>query len=192
MLGLLQKSIEPPRFEFTLTGTVGGAPFLGKPDVRFVLDLGEGRISVIDDFKVHGYCSKYGASPTKGYRLCRDGYETDKPSRSHMKEHTNYLGMNFRGLEINSGYMEGCSKEYADQLCLYGWLLGEKVGDENVVLMLDELVGQVHGRQPAAAACGEPSRPGEHGPSTGPGSAGRQVLEGHYQRPRLPGHEPGR
>jgi hypothetical protein len=59
-----------------------------------------------------------------------------------MKEHTNYLAMNFRGLEINSGYMEGCSKEYADQLCLYGWLLGEKVGDENVVLMLDELVAK--------------------------------------------------
>ncbi len=58
LLGWLQKSIEPPRFEFTLTGTIGGAPFLGKPDVRFVLDLGEGRISVIDDFKVHGYCSK--------------------------------------------------------------------------------------------------------------------------------------
>jgi hypothetical protein len=142
LLDMLQKSIEPPRFEFTLTGTVGGAPFLGKPDVRFVLDLGEGRISVIDDFKVHGYCSKYGASPTKGYRLCRDAYKTDKPSRSHMKEHTNYLAMNFRGLEINSGYMEGCSKEYADQLCLYGWLLGEKVGDENVVLMLDELVAK--------------------------------------------------
>ena len=66
LLKLLQKSIEPPRFEFTLTGTVGGAPFLGKPDVRFVLDLGEGRISVIDDFKVHGFCCKYGATPIEG------------------------------------------------------------------------------------------------------------------------------
>ncbi len=142
LLKLLQESIEPPRFEFTVTGTVGGAPFLGKPDVRFVLDRGEGRISVIDDFKVHGFCSKYGASPSKGYRICRDGYKTDKPSRSHMKEHANYLAMNFRGLTINSGYMEGCNKEYADQLSLYGWLLGETVGDENVILMIDELVGK--------------------------------------------------
>lgn len=142
LLGWLQKSIEPPRFEFTVTGTIGGAPFLGKPDVRFVLDLGEGRISVIDDFKVHGYCSQYGASPSQGYRICRDGYVTTKPSRSHSKEHAKYLGMNYRGLTINSGYMELCNREYADQLSLYGWLLGEQVGDENVILMIDELVGK--------------------------------------------------
>ena len=110
-----------------------------------MLDLGEGRISVIDDFKVHGYCSKYGASPSKGYRICRDGYKAEKPSRSHMKEHTNYLGMTFRGMTINSGFMELCHKEYADQLSLYGWLLGETVGDENVILMIDELVGKFMG-----------------------------------------------
>ena len=39
-------------------------------------------ISVILDWKVHGYCSKYGASPSKGYMLCRDGYLSDKPSRA--------------------------------------------------------------------------------------------------------------
>jgi hypothetical protein len=38
--------------------------------------------------------------------------------------------------------MEGCSKEYADQLCLYGWLLGEKPGDENVVGMIEEIVSK--------------------------------------------------
>ena len=53
--------------------------------------------------------------------------------------------MDFRGLTINSGYMEYCSDEYADQLCLYGWLLGEKPGDENVVLMIDEIVAKFMG-----------------------------------------------
>ena len=67
---------------------------------------------------------------------CSAGTATSltKPSRSHGKEHANFLGMNYRGLTINSGYMECCNDEYADQLCLYGWLLGESLGDENVVL----------------------------------------------------------
>ena len=46
--------------------------------------------------------------------------------------------MDFRGMTINSGYMEFCNSEYADQLSLYGWLLGEQIGDENVVLGIEE------------------------------------------------------
>ena len=145
LLKLLQQSVEPPRFEFKVEGLIAGAPFLGKPDCRFVLDLGNGRIPCILDWKVKGYCSKYGASPSKGYMLCRDGYKAEKPSRSHGKEHDNYLAMNFRGITINSGYMEYCSDEYADQLCLYAWLLGEKPGDENIVLMIDEIVAKFMG-----------------------------------------------
>ena len=131
--------------EFTVTGTIGGAPFLGKPDLRFVLDRGLGRISCVYDFKVHGYCSKHGASPTKGYALCRDAYTTEKQSQSHLKEHKNYLAMNHRGFTINSGFMEGCSKEYADQLCLYSWLLGEEIGDENLVLGIEEFLAKYTG-----------------------------------------------
>jgi hypothetical protein len=135
---LLQESVEPPRFEFTVNGIVGGAPFTGKPDCRFILDRGQGYISCVFDFKVHGYCSKSAASPAKGYMICLDGF-SGKQSRSHGKEHPGFLAMNFRGLTINSGYMEFCSQEYADQLSIYGWLLGEKVGDENVVLGIEEM-----------------------------------------------------
>ena len=139
---LLEQAVEPPRFEFKVDGTINGAPFTGKPDCRFVLDFGFDRIHCILDWKVHGYCSRYAASPSKGYMLCRDGYTSDKPSRSHGTEHTNYLAHNHRGLTINAGYMEFCSDEYADQLCLYGWLLGEKPGDENVVGMIEEIVSK--------------------------------------------------
>ena len=138
LLALLRQSVEPPRFEFTVNGTVNGVPFTGKPDVRFVLDLGQGRIPCIFDFKVRGYCSKYGASPSKGYAVCLDGF-VGKASRSQGKEHAMYKAMDFRGLTINSGYMEFCCHEYADQLCLYAWLLGEKIGDENTVLGIEEL-----------------------------------------------------
>jgi len=74
--------------------------------------------------------------------LCRDGYQSEKPSRSHGTQHTNFLDHNHRGLVVNAGYMEYCNDEYADQLCLYGWLLGEKPGDENVVGMIEEIVSK--------------------------------------------------
>ena len=84
LLKLLQQSVEPPRFEFKVEGLIAGAPFLGKPDCRFVLDLGQGRIPCIYDWKVRGYCSKYGASPSKGYAICLDGF-AGKPSRNQGK-----------------------------------------------------------------------------------------------------------
>jgi hypothetical protein len=74
--------------------------------------------------------------------LCRDGFKSDKPSKSHGTQHTNYLAFNHRGLTINAGYMEYCNDEYADQLCLYGWLLGEKPGDEDMVGMIEEIVAK--------------------------------------------------
>ncbi len=145
LLALLRVSVERPRFEFKLDGTIAGAPFTGKPDCRFVLDYGQGPIHCILDWKVRGYCSKHGASPSKGYMLCRDAYNGEKPSRSHGKEHASYLAMDHHGLTINAGYLETCSDEYADQLCLYGWLLGEKIGDENIVLGIEELVAKFMG-----------------------------------------------
>lgn len=137
LLNLLQKSIEPPRFECSLTGTIGGAPFLGKPDCRFVLDLGQGRISIVFDWKVKGFCSKYATSPSKGYMLCRDCFG-GKKSRSHGKSHKMFMEHDFRGLKINRDYMENCNKDYADQCSLYGWLLGEEIGGNSLVFV-DEL-----------------------------------------------------
>ena len=144
LLMLLRESIEPPRFECKLTGDIGGVPFLGKPDCRFVLDLGQGRISIVLDWKVKGFCSKYATSPSKGYALCRDGY-TDKSSRSHGLSHKMYMEHDFRGLNINRDYMENCNSDYADQCSLYGWLLGEPVGSDEMVVFIDELVAKPTG-----------------------------------------------
>ncbi len=159
------------------TGRSAGAPFSGKPDCRFVLDLGQGRIHCIYDWKVHGYCSKYGASPSKGYMTCLDGFKAAKPSRSQGKEHAMFLAMDFRGLTINSGYMEFCNDEYADQLCLYGWLLGEKVGDENVVCRHRGTVCQ------AGRAADTPLRP-----APWPGQGG--LPSGHSKRGSRPAGTP--
>ena len=144
LLDLLKKSIEEPRFECKLTGDIGGAPFLGKPDCRFVLDFGEGRISIVLDWKCKGFCSKSAASPTKGYALCRDGF-AGKASRSHMKSHKMYMEHDLRGMKINRDYMENCSQSYADQCSLYGWLLGEPIGSEENIVWIDELVSKPTG-----------------------------------------------
>jgi hypothetical protein len=148
LLDLLKKSVEDPRFECKLTGDIGGAPFLGKPDCRFVLDLGEGRISIVLDWKVKGFCSKSAASPSKGYALCRDGYAPkgkSKGSRSNNKSHKMYMPYEFRGMTINRDYMENCSQSYTDQCSLYGWLLGEPIGSEENIVWIDELVSKATG-----------------------------------------------
>ena len=140
LLAMLQKSKEPPRFEFEVKGTLNGVPIVGKPDCRFIHECG---VHVILDWKVKGYCSKYGASPSKNYRLCRDGYGAPhKPSQSHGKPHKNYVAYDHHGFEVNQFYMEAGNDEYADQLCMYGWLLGEQIGDEEVVCCIDEIVSK--------------------------------------------------
>ncbi|REJ65598.1 MAG: hypothetical protein DWQ31_16800 [Planctomycetota bacterium] len=156
LLATLLRSREAPRFEFTVTDVVGErVPVTGKPDCRFVHECG---VHVILDWKVKGYCSKYGASPSKNYALCRDGYDAialgigktkknpeGRQSSSHGKQHKNYVPHNHRGLTIHGGYMEDSNAEHADQLALYGWLLGEVPGDESVVLCIDEIVSKYMG-----------------------------------------------
>lgn len=137
LLDLLKKSIVPPRFEFDVNGTILGVPFVGKPDCRFVLP---GPVHVIHDFKVNGYCGKATTSPHKGYMICNDGYKAEKQSKSNGQAHKQFVPMDFCGLTIDTGYMEDCSPEWADQLSCYGWLMGEEIGDEKVVLSLDQTV----------------------------------------------------
>lgn len=158
LLAVLQTSVEPPQFEMSVNDTIDcdgvKVPFTGKPDCRFVIQRDDHpKLHVILDWKVKGFCSKSTASPTKGYALCRDAYDAvalglnktkaapdGKPSKSHNTSHKLYLPLMHRGLEINAGYMETCNDEYADQVIAYGWLLGEKPGDEDVVVWIDELV----------------------------------------------------
>ncbi len=136
LLELMLGAKEEPEFEFTATGDVNGVPMVGKPDCRFITRYG---LHVILDWKVKSYCSRWSASPAKGYRLCRDGLGWPKPSRSNGKSHKLYRPVVFNGLEISETPMEDCDKDWATQLSIYGWLLGEEVGADDVVLCIDEL-----------------------------------------------------
>ena len=144
LLSHLEKSDRTPRFESTVKEEIEGVPLLGKPDCDFTRN----EFEVILDWKVRGYCSKSTTSPTKWYRLCRDAHD-QKPSRNHNQPHKQFrtLTSNPTYVELGVGdhYLEDCNATFAEQLTMYGWLLGAPVGDATTVLMLDEIVAKPNG-----------------------------------------------
>ena len=148
LLELLQQSQYSPEFEFTATGTISGVPLLGKPDLRFVHASGA---HVILDWKVSGYCSKTPTSPCKNYRLVRDCWNvaTAKATRGAGTAHKNYQPITWKGVEIHSGWLEDANPDWSDQLAIYAWMLGEPVGNQDVVVCIDQLCGKpIGGERP--------------------------------------------
>ncbi len=142
---LLDGAIEEPRFEFSANAVIDGVPLAGKPDCRFVHKNGA---HIILDWKVNGYCGEGATSPSKGYALVRDGLGWDKPSRSHGKSHRLYQEEIFLGLPVNRFFMEQVSIDWADQLSIYAWMLGEPVGSDQMVVCIEQVVG--NGRSPGS------------------------------------------
>lgn len=109
-----------PKMETTIVAKIGDVTFLGKPDLYFVSSEGH---NVIYDFKVNGYCSKYGASPRKGYILMRG--EGRGCNRAHKDAHLHKS----RGLMVNLAHkLEEVDSSWAAQLAIYAWSVGESVG----------------------------------------------------------------
>lgn len=128
----LATAIAPPRFEFDLTDEIRGVPLLGKPDIYF---LNEHGARCVYDWKVNGYCSWRNTSPMKGYVVCRD-------QDGNIKSHKDCIPTRHKGVLINAYFfLEDCNKEWADQLAIYSWLLGEEIGSEQVVFGIDQLTG---------------------------------------------------
>ena len=138
LLENLLASRTDPQFEFTVTKEVQGVPLLGKPDCRYVHKDGA---HVILDWKVNGYCSKHGASPYKGYRIIRDSWTTDekKATRGAGGSHKLYEKIDHMGMEVGGHFLEDTCLDWADQLSIYSWMLGEKVGGEDAVVCIDQL-----------------------------------------------------
>jgi hypothetical protein len=137
LMAELQKSVGPPRFEFDVNDYVEfqgvEVPLLGKPDIYFINHEG---VRVVYDWKVNGYCSKRNTSPMKGYVCCRDVVKgTNYP-------HKDCVIAPYKGVNINAMmHLEDGNKEWADQLSIYSWLLGEPIGGENVVFGIDQITG---------------------------------------------------
>jgi hypothetical protein len=139
LLGLLSKSAYAPQFEFKIEGTIQNIPLLGKPDLRFVHESGA---HIILDWKVSGYCSKSATSPCKYYRMVRDGWNDAKPSLGCNRSHKEFEPATWKGVEIYKGWLEDTNTSWADQLAIYAWMLGEPVGDENVIVCIDQIVAK--------------------------------------------------
>lgn len=141
LLGELQKAQNSPRFEFEVRGqvngfrdgvyeTMNGVTLLGKPDAYYVNSYGT---HVVLDWKVNGYCSNSPTSPMQGYVRCRDMF--GKNSGMHKNCSPFELGT----MTINiGGYLEHFKKDWARQLSIYAWLLGQPVGSDYVVA-IDQL-----------------------------------------------------
>jgi len=139
-------AVSDPRFEFDLLGEleteIGGVPIMGKPDIYFM--NGEGG-RVIDDWKVNGYCSKSTISPMPGYVMCRDGWPPSekKPSARNRMPHKDCVPELYKGIKINAQqYLEDRNEDWATQLSIYAWLLGEEVGSQDLIVGVDQICGQ--------------------------------------------------
>ncbi len=139
LVNLIKGAKEAPQFEFDANTNLEGVPLFGKPDCRFVHKDGA---HIILDWKVNGYCGKSGTSPSKGYAYCRDGVGWPEVSRSHGKSHSLYEPETFMGIQVNKFFMEQVSIDWADQLCMYAWMMGESVGSDKMIVCIDQIVGK--------------------------------------------------
>lgn len=142
----LQTSINKPRFEFEIKGFVqtkiGTVPMLGRPDIFFI--NGEGA-RVIPDWKVNGFYSGSDTSPKKGYVKIRDAWDSkvDKPSRGNHMPYKDSYPTKYKGILCNTVMnFEEVDTDWADQITIYGWLLGEEVGSTNLIAGIEQIVGR--------------------------------------------------
>ena len=138
LLADMQRSEFDPMFEFRLDKVVEGVPLMGFPDCFYIHKSG---VHVVLDWKFNGRFSKYGATPYKYYSMIRDGWNetTAKPSRNCSRPHPKYKEKTHREVKLGSHCMAETSKDWADQLSIYAWMLGEKVGGEDFVVCIDQL-----------------------------------------------------
>lgn len=143
---MLQGATNTPRFEFDLMGavsgsresvdlTIGDVILMGKPDLHFRNNEGA---DVVFDWKVNGYCSSRNVSPAKGYVKLRDGW-SGVQSRTHGQSHKDAFVTYVKGIPVNCAHkMEEVDEDWANQLSVYGWLLGLPVGGDFIVA-IDQL-----------------------------------------------------
>jgi len=135
LLKELEASSVEPRFEFTIERSIQDIPLLGKPDVWFVTSQG---LHVLVDWKVNGYCSRSAVSPKKGYLKLLDGFIP--VSNKHKACHRDAQPMSIGGIVVNVAvHLEDVDRGWADQVCLYGWLMGEDIGAK-FVTGIDQIV----------------------------------------------------
>jgi hypothetical protein len=128
----LEGCVGKPRFETAIEGYVssvsvalGDVPLLGKPDIFFITKKGA---RVIFDWKVNGFHSNYNVSPKPGYIRLRS------PGSDNGQSHKKAMVMDHQGMRIAVTHpLCTVEPDWAAQLSIYAWLLGEDVGSKFIV-----------------------------------------------------------
>ena len=121
-----------PQMEFSVNGTVNGVPIMGKPDLRYVT---KDFVHVIGDWKVNGSYSNYGVSPVQGYQKALSLKKSEIKSETHKR----YEPTMYKDVEINKNGLDVFSRDWATQLTMYAWCLGEEPGDTDYVVRMEQL-----------------------------------------------------
>ena len=136
----LDKAALPPRFEFSVEGVVDNVPLLGKPDIYYVT---KNDSHIIVDWKVNGYCSKNGVTPKPGYVKIYS-----KGEKEHGRTHRDAHVMMVQNVEINvASTLDQVDDEWARQLTIYAWLLGEPIGGR-FITCIEQLACAPNGAYP--------------------------------------------
>lgn len=122
-----------PQMEFQIEKEVNGVPLLGKPDLRYITPMG---VHVIADWKVNGAYSTWGVSPVQGFK-CSRSYDR-KTSSWKTESHKKYFPKQHGDIEVNINCLSDFSPDWATQLTMYAWCLGEEPGDENFVVRMEQ------------------------------------------------------
>lgn len=140
----LQEASEDPIFEIEVRGivdgkrdgiqtVVGNMMLLGKPDLYF---KNKENHAVVRDWKVNGWCSNYAKSPEKGFIKLR---HSNGPT-GHDGPYKGAIVSRYKGSQVNLAHpLDEVNKDWAEQVAIYGWLLGEKVGT-GFLVGIDQLV----------------------------------------------------
>lgn len=135
----ISASITEPRFESSVEAEIDGVKLSGKPDLSFMNKL---ECQIVLDWKVNGYYSKSATSPMPGYlRLRENGSKSGSSHKDAMK-------MMHRGVYINCAHtLDLLKPDWATQLSIYGWVLGQPVGND-CVYMIDQIVAKPSSPRP--------------------------------------------
>lgn len=121
-----------PEMEFKVSTEINGVPIMGYPDLRYVT---KELVHVICDWKVNGSYSRHGVSPVPGYKVC---LSLSKDGKVKEEVHKKYSEKVFRDVTISSNCLSDFSPDWATQLTMYAWCLGEVPGSEDYVIRMEQ------------------------------------------------------
>lgn len=127
------KSEYAPEMEFEVETIVNGVPIFGFPDLRYVT---RELVHVVTDFKVNGSFSQHGVSPTQGFQRA---LSLKKDGTVKTEVHKKYRPKQFKDIEISENCLSDFSEDWATQIAMYAWCLGEEVGKEDYVVRMEQV-----------------------------------------------------